>query len=78
MTTTVADPELHLVGFRDAGAGVRQLDTSFVAADPDGARVLLEDDLRTSSRWGHDRDQAGRYLPRARLGRVWHRIRNGA
>lgn len=76
--TGIADPDLHLVGFRGAGTWARVLDTSFLDADPDGARVLLAESLRSPSRWGQDRDRAGRYLPRTRLGRARHRLRYGA
>ena len=77
ISTTLADPELELIGFQDTRTGVRTLDTSFLGADPDGARALLQEGMNPGC-WGQDRDRAGRYLPSTWLGRAWHRLRHGA
>lgn len=77
IVTDLDDAELGLAGFRSGTGGARLLDTSFLDADPDGARALLENDLGRGSRWGQNRDSGGRHMPRSRLGRAWHVVRFG-
>jgi hypothetical protein len=78
VSTALPDREFALAGFAESSSGARVLDTSFLGADPDGARALLEASLAAKTSWGQDRDAAGRYLPASRLGRLWHRLRWGA
>ncbi|MDP3889660.1 hypothetical protein [Nocardioides sp.] len=76
ITTTLPDSELNVAGFEPAEDGHRRvLDTSFLAAEPDEARALLEADLARGEAWGQDRDLAGHHVPRSRLGRLLHRLR---
>lgn len=70
------DPVLRIAGFEDRG-DQRVLDTSFLAADPEEARALLDRSLAEGGRWGEDRDAAGRYLPRSAPGRLIHRLVRG-
>jgi hypothetical protein len=76
VATELAMPALSLAGFQDCD-GRRLLDTSFLAADPDGARALLAASVAERGRWGDDRDIAGRHLPRSRIGRLLHLLRWG-
>jgi len=79
VTTGMSDSVLDLAGFEPDQFGVLSLDTSFLKADPDAARALLEADLAGSSnQWGRDRDLAGRPLPGSRAARLLHRLRWGA
>jgi hypothetical protein len=55
----------------------RLLDTRFLNEDYDRAHRLLEAEKGRGSRWGDNRDRAGRYLPSSRLGRQIHRLRYG-
>ena len=77
VTTTVPDDEFLIAGFVSATSGVRTLDTSFLDARPEDARALLEKDISIGSKWGGDRDEAGRYLPASRVGKLIHRLRWG-
>jgi hypothetical protein len=76
ITTALPDEFLDLAGFRPAEDG-RRLDTTFLDADPDGARALLSAGLAAGGEWGRDRDLAGRYLPTSRVGRFLHLLRRG-
>lgn len=70
---------LDLAGFRrDSADGRMVVDTAFLDEDPVAARELLHAELAQPTRWGRDRDQAGRYLPGTRLGRLIHRLRHGS
>lgn len=70
---------LDLAGFRhDPGGGRIAVDTAFLDEDPVAANELLQAELAQPSQWGRDRDQAGRYLPTTRIGRLLHRLRYGA
>lgn len=70
---------LDLAGFRrDAADGRMLVDTAFLDEDPIAARELLRAELAQRSQWGRYRDQAGRYLPATRLGRLLHRLRHGS
>lgn len=79
VVTELEIPQLSIAGF-ETRDGRQVLDTSFLAADPDGARALIDASLTQGGRWGDDRDNAGRYLPRSRVGRLVHQLvprRNG-
>ena len=76
VTTSLPDAYFATAGFEPAERG-RVLDTSFLAADPDAARRMLEADLAAGSPWGRDRDCAGRHLPESRAARVLHALRHG-
>ena len=76
VTTDLQEPELAIAGFVDLD-GRREADTGFLDEDPDGFARLVAEDRRRGSRWGQDRDAAGRYLPTTAAGRAWHRLRHG-
>lgn len=68
--TDLPDEVLTLAGFVCSSEGQRVLDTSFLAADPEGARALLDADLARHVPWGRDRDVAGRHVhPRSSAAR---------
>ena len=74
----VLQPEiLEIAGFRTSEDGLLAVDTSFLDEDADAADGLLARELQDPGLWGRDRDVAGRYLPRSRPGRLWHRLRHG-
>jgi hypothetical protein len=75
--TDLPDEVLALAGFVSSSQGRRVLDTSFLAADPDGARALLDADLARDVPWGRDRDVAGRHVPPSVIGRTLHVLRHG-
>jgi hypothetical protein len=75
--TSLDEARLDIVGFRTSPDGVRRLNTNFIDADPDTARLLLEADLLRGSAWGQNRDLAGRHIPASRLGRAWHALKFG-
>jgi ribosomal protein L35AE/L33A len=67
---------LSVAGFRPQGDH-QAVATTFFDEDHDAAQALLVDELKNPGRWGRDRDEAGRYLPTARVGRLSHRLRHG-
>lgn len=75
--TSLDEARLDIVGFRTSPDGVRRLHTTFTDADPDAARIMLDEDLLRGSAWGQNRDMAGRHIPASRLGRAWHAIKFG-
>lgn len=76
VVTDLDYPLLGLAGF-ESREGQQVLDTSFLRADPDGARELLARSRAEGGQWGGDRDAAGRYLPSSRLGRLAHQLLRG-
>lgn len=76
IATELDIPQLSIAGF-ETREGRQVLDTSFLAADPDGARALVLASLAQGGRWGDDRDAASRYLPRSRVGRLVHQLVRG-
>ncbi|WP_345530062.1 hypothetical protein [Nocardioides endophyticus] len=74
--TRLSLPQLAVAGFRPQGDH-QAVDTTFLDEDHDAAQALLDDELAKRGRWGRDRDEAGRYLPTTRVGRLGHRLRHG-
>lgn len=67
---------LDVAGFRRMPDGQLSVDTTFLAEDPDAAEAVHREALAVRGRWGRDRDQAGRYLPTSRIGRLLHLLRH--
>ena len=79
-TVVATDLEIDVLataGFRPDELGRMTVQTHFLDEDPGAADRLLEAALADPGRWGQDRDQADRYLPGTRLGRIVHRLRYG-
>jgi hypothetical protein len=80
MATVITELDLEYLetaGFRPTPDGHMAVDTHFLEEDPVAADALFRQALTTPGRWGQDRDQAGRYLPSSRFGRLLHHLRYG-
>jgi hypothetical protein len=68
---------LRITGFRPGAASGLRVETDFLAEDIELANKLLQAELAHPSRWGDNRDRAGRYLPKSQTSRLLHRLRDG-